>query len=249
MAPTTGPAKDGDLGSILAVFAHPDDEAYLCGAIMALAVDEGRRVKCVTATRGELGFPDDDPRSIAERKALRTAELDACLDVLGVREHEWFEYADGGCIDVPDAEPVARLRAVIDEMRPDAVLTFGPDGGTYHDDHITIGRWATLACRTSDVAPRLLYQTKTPEWMEKFTAALDIDEIMMVEDVPPAVTPLEEIDVWFRADDELAERKATALRCQVSQTSGLIEQAGFEAYADLLRDEFFREPTPDDWPE
>ena len=248
MALTTGPATDGNLGSILAVFAHPDDEAYLCGALMSLAVDAGRRVMCVTATRGELGFPDDDPRSIAERKAVRSAELDACLSVLGVREHQWLEYPDGGCIDVPDEEPVARLRAVMDEMRPDTVLTFGPDGGTYHDDHITIGRWTTLACRASDAAPRLLYQTKTPEWNKKFTTAFDIDQIMMVEGAAPIVTPIEDIAVWFSADTDLAERKATALRCQVSQTSGIVEQLGFETYADLVRDEFFRAPTPDDWP-
>jgi LmbE family N-acetylglucosaminyl deacetylase len=246
--PVTDP-RDVDLGSILAVFAHPDDEAYLCGALMAVAVDAGRRVVCVTATRGELGFPDDDPRSIAERKAVREAELDACLAVLGVHEHQWLDYADGGCIDVPVGEPVARLRAVIDDMRPDTVLTFGPDGGTYHDDHITISRWTTLACRTSDAAPRLLYQTKTPEWNERFTAAFDIDEIMMVEGAEPAVTPAEDLAVWFSAEGELAERKAKALRCQVSQTTGLAEQLGDEAYTDFVRDEFFRAPTPDDWPD
>jgi len=56
--------SDGDLGTVLGVFAHPDDEAYLAGGLMATAVDAGRRVVCITATRGELGFPDDDPRSI-----------------------------------------------------------------------------------------------------------------------------------------------------------------------------------------
>jgi len=72
----------GDLGSILGVWGHPDDEAYLSAGLMALAVDAGRRVVCVTATRGEAGFPTNDPRSVDERKTLRQAELAACLAVL-----------------------------------------------------------------------------------------------------------------------------------------------------------------------
>ena len=48
----------GALGTILGIWAHPDDEAYLSGGLMALARDTGSRVVCVTATRGELGTPD-----------------------------------------------------------------------------------------------------------------------------------------------------------------------------------------------
>ena len=87
---------DGDVGTLLAVFAHPDDEAYLVGGLMAIAADAGRRVVCVTATRGERGFPDDDPRSLDERIAVREAEMAACLDVLGVLEHHWLDLPDGG---------------------------------------------------------------------------------------------------------------------------------------------------------
>ena len=145
MRDVTGPDHSGDLGSILAVFAHPDDEAYLAGALMAKAVDEGRRVVCVTATRGELGFPDDDPRSEAERAALRTAEMADCLGILGVEEHHWLDLPDGAGEEVPDEVPVARIAELIDEIRPDTTLTFGPDGQTYHVDHIAICRWTTQA--------------------------------------------------------------------------------------------------------
>jgi hypothetical protein len=71
------PGTDGDLGTILGIFAHPDDEAYLAGALMATAVDAGRRVVCVTAAGGSFGFADDDPRSIEERMAVRESELAA----------------------------------------------------------------------------------------------------------------------------------------------------------------------------
>lgn len=242
-------ADPSDLGSILGVFAHPDDEAYLAGALMAVAADAGRRVVCVTATRGELGFADDDRRSLDERKAIREAELSACLDVLGVREHVWLDYPDSGCAAVPLEEPVERLVEIIDAMRPDTVLTFGPDGGTYHEDHIAVGRWTTLACRAVAPPPRLLYATNTPEWVRRFEAAVNMNDVMMVSDSVIPTTPADELALHFRADDQLAERKARALRCQASQVEPLVQQAGVEAFRDLIREEFFRAPTADDWPE
>jgi len=242
------PPTHTDLGSILAVFAHPDDEAYIAGALMAVAADAGRRVVCVTATRGELGFPDDDPRSIEERKAIRQAEMEACLAVLGVEEHHWLGYPDSGCAAIPDEEPVARLRSLVEELRPDTVLTFGPDGATYHDDHISVGRWTTFACRDAGADPRLLYATNTPEWMARFHAALDLDGVMMVLDVAPPTTPFEELSLYYNPDDELAERKFRALRCQASQIEPLVARAGVEVFRDLVREEFFRDPAPADWP-
>jgi LmbE family N-acetylglucosaminyl deacetylase len=238
----------GDLGSILGVFAHPDDEAYLAGALMAVAADAGRRVVCITATRGELGFPDHDPRSLDERKAIREAELRACLDVLGVREHAWLDYPDSGCAAVPVEEPAARLRALVDEMRPDTVLTFGPDGGTYHDDHIAVGHWTSIACRTASSTPRLLYATNTPEWIQRWEAAVAMDGVMMIDGLAPPTTPADELAVHFVADDELAERKARALRCQATQVEPLVEQAGVHVFRELVREESFRLPTRADWP-
>src|SRR6476659_6246781 len=140
-----GPDGTGDLGNILGIWAHPDDEAYLSAGLMAHAVEHGLRALCVTATKGEAGFPDDAPRSVEERARLRVAELSACLAILGVTEHHWLGYADGGCAEIPDEEAAAGLAAIIREVRPDTVLTFGPDGGTGHPDHIAMCRWTTRA--------------------------------------------------------------------------------------------------------
>lgn len=243
-----GPHADGDLGSILAVFAHPDDEAYLAGALMAVAADAGRRVVCVTATRGERGFPDDDPRPPEERAAVRTAEMAACLAELGVTEHHWLDHPDGGCAAIDEDGPVTHLRALIDDIRPDVVLTFGPDGQTFHDDHITVGRWTTLAHRAAAHDSRLLYATATPEWNELAGQHIDLDMVMMVPDIEPPTTPAHELAVWFAADDELLDRKVRALECQASQVAGFIAHVGFDVYRAMARDEFYREPRPDDWP-
>lgn len=239
---------DGDLGTVLAVFAHPDDEAYLAGGLMAVATDSGRRVVCVTATRGELGFPDDDPRSLDERAAVREAELRACLDVLGVNEHHWLGYPDGGCAALDESDPVGRLCELLEEVRPDTVLTFPPDGQTYHPDHMTVSRWTTLAVRRTGVDARLLYAVMTQEWVDEFMDVVPIEEIMMTDDPPPTVRA-DELALWFRCDDELAARKVQALRCQASQVEPFIAKAGIDVYTRLNRDEMFRERRPDDWAE
>ena len=155
------PDTIGDLGSILGVWAHPDDEAWLSAGLMAQAVDAGRRVVCVTATAGEAGFPDDDPRPEEERMAIRRAEMAASLGEVGVTEHHWLGYRDGHCDEVPDEEAVEIIAGLIADVQPDVLLTFGPDGGTGHVDHIAVCRWSTMACARSATAPRLLYATKS----------------------------------------------------------------------------------------
>jgi LmbE family N-acetylglucosaminyl deacetylase len=241
-------ASDGDLGTILAVFAHPDDEAYLAGGLMARAVDAGRRVVCVTATRGERGFADDDPRTLDELAALRTLEMQACLAELGVTEHLWLDYPDSGCAAVDDDEAIGRLCAVVEDVRPDTVLTFGPDGQTYHDDHIAVSRWTTKAVRRSQPDLSLLYAVMTPEWLTALSAYVPIEHVMMTDD-PPPTTPEDQLALWYVCDDELAARKVRALRSQASQVEGLVALAGLEAYTRLTRDEMFRFPTALDWPD
>jgi LmbE family N-acetylglucosaminyl deacetylase len=73
------------LGTILGVWAHPDDEAYLSAGVMAMAMRAGSRVVCVTATRGELGSPDVRRWPLATLADVRTVEMTASLGVLGVR--------------------------------------------------------------------------------------------------------------------------------------------------------------------
>ncbi len=236
-----------ELGTVLGIWGHPDDEAYLSAGLMMGALAAGNRVVCVTATRGEAGFPDDDPREIDERVAVREAELAACLDILGVTEHHWLSYPDGGCHLVPDDEPVDRLSALLDEIRPDTVLTFGPDGQTGHVDHIAASRWTTLACRRAAPEARLLYAVMTPEWVADFMSATEIDQVMMVEGMQPPTTHAEDLALWHQLDDEPLDRKVRALRAQASQVEPLVAQTGVDEFRALNRDETFRLASASDW--
>jgi LmbE family N-acetylglucosaminyl deacetylase len=241
------PQTSGDLGTILGVWGHPDDEAYLAAGLMAHAVDAGRRVACVTATQGEAGFPGDDPRSPEERKAIRRTEMAASLAVLGVSEHHWLGYPDGGCRNVPDDEAVAALVPILEAVRPDTVLTFGPDGGTGHPDHIAAHRWATLAVAKVDVAGmRLLYSTTTDDWGRRFLANVDESLFMMVEGLRRESLKPAAVAVHFTCDDVLLDRKVHALRAQASQVEPLVEMVGADVFAEWVREEFYRVPRPDD---
>jgi len=241
------PEPTGDLGTVLGVWGHPDDEAYLSAGLMMRAVADGRRVVCVTATRGEAGFPADDARSIAERQAVRETELAACLGILGVTEHRWLGYRDGGCADVPDEEAVEALAEVMTDVRPDTVLTFGPDGGTGHPDHVAACRWSTLAFgRAAVPGSRLLYSTKTRAWSDRIYVGIDRSTIMMVEGLEPEAVDPSELAVWFTCDDALLARKGEALRAQVSQVEPFVQAIGEDAFTELVREEFFREPRAGD---
>jgi LmbE family N-acetylglucosaminyl deacetylase len=241
-----GPDRVGDLGTILGVWGHPDDEAWLSAGLMTRAVDAGRRVVCVTATAGEAGFPDDDGRSVEARMAVRRTEMAASLAELGVTEHRWLGFGDGRCAEVPDDKGVDVIAKIIGDVQPDTVLTFGPDGGTGHPDHIAVSRWSTLACARSASPPRLLYSTKSVEWSAEFFGRVDPSQIMMVDDMLPEVLPTDEMAVWFTCEGDLLDRKVRSLRAQKSQIEPLISQYGFEWFRELVRDEFFREPLPTD---
>ena len=97
------------LGTIVGVWAHPDDEAYLSAGLMAAAVDAGNRVVCVTATRGERGTSDARTWPPARLARVREAELEASLAAVGVREHHWLDYPDGACATVPAPTAIASV--------------------------------------------------------------------------------------------------------------------------------------------
>jgi LmbE family N-acetylglucosaminyl deacetylase len=240
------PNTSGDIGSILGVWAHPDDEAYLSAGLMARAADAGRRVVCVTATRGEAGFPPGDTRPPNDRIALREREIAESLAILGVAEHHWLGYREGGCAGVDDREAAAAVAALIDRVRPDVILTFGPDGGTGHPDHVSARRWATLAREQAGPSrTRLLYATKAAGWSHRFRTA-DPSRFMMIEDFAPETVPEDELAVWYSCDDDAVARKVAALRAQASQVEPVVGFLGSEGFTEFVREEFFRDPRPSD---
>ena len=237
---TTNASAVAELGTVLGVWAHPDDEAYLSGGLMAIARENGQRVVCVTATRGELGTPDPVAWPPERLAAERTGELARCLDILGVGEHHWLGYRDGGCAVVELAEPVARLCELIDQIRPDTVLTFGPDGITGHPDHQTVSAWTGAAFdRAAPRGARLLHSTTSDRRMARWGALTD--SLSLYPPGLPILTPTHRLALDLVLGPDVAVRKARALAAQTTQTAGLITTLGIDCYTAWVAEESFVE--------
>jgi LmbE family N-acetylglucosaminyl deacetylase len=228
------------LGTILGVWAHPDDETYLSAGLMGRAARSGSRVVCITATRGEEGSFDEERWPTATMGGVREVELLRSLEILGVGEHHWLDYHDGTCAEVDPAEAVARITDVIERVRPDSVLTFGPDGMTDHPDHKAVSAWTTEAFeRSAPPNARLFYATTTPRWAEEWLPKMEPFNVFMGPGVPP-ITPHEELAIDLELSDELLDLKMDAIRAHESQIEGMMAVFGPEGFRRFMRGEYFR---------
>lgn len=248
-APVHTLAAVPSLGTILGVWAHPDDETYLAAGLVAAAAAAGQKVVCVTATRGEHGT--DDPISLPPWRLarIREAELAAALNVLGGRHgviaHRYLGdgptaragYVDGALDTVPLPRAVADVADVITDVRPDTVLTFGPDGMTGHLDHRAVCAWTTAAFEVAAPAgARLLYAAKPPAWTAEFE-----DDIPMMPEAAdaPDVPVTHDLAVRLRLDGAMLDRKLDALAAQPSQTTVLRGSLGPQRYRAFVAEEHF----------
>jgi LmbE family N-acetylglucosaminyl deacetylase len=225
------------LGTVLGVWAHPDDEAYLMAGTAMSAIAAGSRVACVTATAGEAGETADETRwPRADLDRIRRRELAASLEIVGIDEHRWLDLADGSLDGVAPERGVDLVATILDEVRPDTVLTFGPDGMTGHPDHVAIGAWTAAAVERLDRGTLVLAATNTRSWYEawpELTAAV-------FPNGGPCVDP-EDLALSVELPPDLLERKVAALLAQPSQTSGIVEAIGATAYASWVATECWRE--------
>src|SRR5919201_28431 len=203
-----------ELGTILGVWAHPDDEAYLSAGIMARAVRNGSRVVCVTATRGEGGSMDEEKWPPEKMGEVRTAELERSLEILGVRE-------------------------LVTDVQPDTILTFGPDGMTDHAAHKDVSKWATKALQDAGKpGSRVLYATVTPEWAAEFVPVWEPFNVFRPGTQP--ITPREELAVYFELPDDILELKVSAINAHVSQVESILEAVGPQVWWREMAIEAFR---------
>ena len=229
----------GQLGTMLGVWAHPDDETYLTAGLMAQAAADGDRVVIVTATKGEGGSWDEKRWPSETMGVVRAAELMESLRILGVKEHHWLGYIDATCHDVPLEEGTAKIQALIEDVRPDSVLTFGPDGMTGHKDHQAVCAWTTEAFRRSAPAgAKLYYATTTPEWADEFVPRMN--KFNVFEPGYPPVTPRNELGIDLELTDELLDRKLRAIEAHVSQVEYMLKYFGQDFFREAHKIELFR---------
>lgn len=228
-----------ELGTILAVWAHPDDDIFQTAGLMAAAADNGQRVVDVTATRGEGGSMDEERWPPERMGEVRTDELLRSLEVLGVKEHHFLE----GPVDIDMQTPLDpagadQVRKIMQEVDPDTVLTFGPEGMTGHVAHQDVSRWTGEAFDAVARPGARLYHTVFPKsladtWLEK----LEPFDIFLPG--TPWIVADEELDIGLELSPDLLDRKLRSLKEHASQIEGLLEVFGDEGLGGFLGKESF----------
>lgn len=157
--------------SLMIILAHPDDESLPVGGTIAKYAASGASVTLIAATAGQPGAAG---RAFWEGAALREGELRAAAGVLGAVEVRVLGYADGTLDQACQDEVRRRLRALILTHRPDAVITFGPEGLSGHPDHLAIHRLATEAFDAAALPGARLYYIASAAAQGGAVAAIDV---------------------------------------------------------------------------
>ena len=224
---------------LLAVFAHPDDESYRPGGTLALLARRGVRVHLLTATRGEAGSCGDPPLCrLDELAAVREQELCCACTALGIELSLILGYQDGHLSEADPEQLITHILDMVREVRPQVILTFGPDGLSGHPDHVAIGRSSAEAFHRAEEVTAL-YTVAVPRSV--------VERLGM-----PYVQPVPDEAIALKVDvSPVWEAKLAAIRCHATQlSSSPIMRASVEQQRLFLETEYFvraalRHPDPD----
>jgi LmbE family N-acetylglucosaminyl deacetylase len=195
---------------ILAVFAHPDDERVI-GPLLSRLAREGRETHLVIATDGSQGIRDFAHIPAGpELAAARTREAQCAADRLGVKKLHILGLPDGG---LASFETLGSLRtalaAIIDSLKPAAIITFGPEGGTGHPDHRLVG----------DVTTQIVQADAHYATIDLLYASLPTERLRTAPPAEPTVNGMAQalltVRVPFEPRDLVAGREEFA--CHKSQ--------------------------------
>ena len=207
--------------TLMAVHAHPDDEASSTGGVLAAYSDAGVRTVVVTCTNGEFGDaqggvkPGQDGHDEREVAEQRLAELREAAKILGVTDLETLGYHDSGMPDweykdrpdafcnVPLDVVTARIAALIERYRPQVVISYDPDGPYQHPDHIHTARAAAAAVAATGI-PAKFYLTamRRRDWQRVWEALRELGADVPDRDISPEME---------RQMDEIEQRITTTV--------------------------------------
>jgi LmbE family N-acetylglucosaminyl deacetylase len=250
--------------TLMAVHAHPDDEATGTGGILARYAAEGVRTVLVTCTDGgcgdgpggvKPGDPGHDPAAVAQ---MRRRELEASCEVLKVSHLELLDYADSGMMgwssndapgsfwSTPVQEGAARLAELMRHYRPDVVVTYDENGFYGHPDHIQAHRITMAAVDMAGLAPKVYWTTVPRSMMQRFGEVMrefggDVPEPDPAEvaAAPEIGLPDEEITTWVDTAAH-SDQKYDALAAHASQGENIFFlKMGRERFGEWMGTETF----------
>jgi LmbE family N-acetylglucosaminyl deacetylase len=227
--------------TLMAVHAHPDDEASSTGGVLAVYSDQGIRTVVVTCTNGEFGDapggvkPGENGHEEQAVAQLRLAELRQSCKILGVTDLEVLGYHDSGMPDwdykdrpeafcnVPLADVAARIGGLIETYRPQVVIAYDDKGMYQHPDHVHSSLAAQAAVADTGIPAKLYLSAIRGSDFEKLWKALRELGVEPPMDREPSAEERQKM-----ADDEARittivdihsalERKGQALQAHASQ--------------------------------
>lgn len=154
---------------LLAVFAHPDDEAFGPSGTIARYVEEGIDIRLLCATKGESGQQHDFKKAKkgAGIGTIREEELRHSAKTLGVPHIEFLDFLDGSLCNANYHALAQRLTKTFQQFRPDVVITFDQRGISGHLDHIAVSMVTTYVFLRSGIGKKLYYHCLPKEWYTK----------------------------------------------------------------------------------
>ncbi|MHB1533775.1 MAG: PIG-L family deacetylase [Acidimicrobiales bacterium] len=228
--------------TLLAVHAHPDDEAISTGGVLSRYAREGIRTVLVTCTDGRCGDgpngvkpgqPGHDPEAVVR---LRRQELEASCGILGIAHLELLGYRDSGMMGWPDndrpesfwslpVEEAARpLVGLFERYRPQVVVTYDANGFYGHPDHIQAHRITLAAAEHTGIPAKIYFPTVPRSALASFAERLRAAGVE-----PPGGedglgadfgSPDDAIAAWIDVASE-ADRKYDALAAHASQSDNI----------------------------
>lgn len=179
--------------TMMAVHAHPDDEASSTGGVLATYSDQGIRTVVVTCTNGEFGDgpggvkpgqEGHDEQAVAKK---RLAELRESCSILGVTNLELLGYHDSGMpeweyknrpdafCNIPLADVAARISGLIDRYQPQVLIAYDDHGPYQHPDHVHSSQAAQAAFAASGIPAKLyLSATRRSDWQKVWDALREV---------------------------------------------------------------------------
>lgn len=228
------------------MFAHPGDDTYGVAGSLALHAASTLDVTVILTTSGDAGLIADPSLATRERLgAVREAEDRASWEALGLRpEIHLLRHRDGSVAELAPETLVAGYLSILQDARPDVVVTFGPDGVTANADHVAVGAAATAAFHAARAAgaegfERLLHVGIPRSSLDRFDELLrqrGSDPVAETEGSGPRGVPDETIGV--RVDcSSVFDHKVEALRAHRTQAE--LEDVPFELWREMLAEEAF----------
>ena len=233
--------------SLMAIFAHPDDESYSAAGTLATYASQGVDVRLICATKGEAGMISSPALAYRDNLgAVREEELrDACR-VMGIHQPLFLGYRDSGMSGTkenrdpqslnmaPPKEVTGKLVRLIRQLRPDVILTFDHEGIHGHPDHVAVSKYTEEAFQaagdpnrypeqiTGEIMPyaphRLFYVALPQSRVEALAKTIPKELRPDDEDIDVEDIGIPDEDVTVEMDiDAMYETKLRAIACHRTQ--------------------------------